>query len=101
MCSACFAQVNAAGEAPFSNLDWEEVHSDKLVTIYTAPVEGFRVKAFRAVSVYDATLQQMAATQPSTHGEFLALNGVGEKKLADYGDIFLEAIAGYYADSPA
>ena len=61
MCSACFAQVNAAGEAPFSNLDWEEVHSDKLVTIYTAPVEGFRVKAFRAVSVYDATLQQMVA----------------------------------------
>lgn len=40
----------------------------------------------------DATLRQMASTQPTTEAEFLSLSGVGAKKLESYGDVFLEAI---------
>jgi ATP-dependent DNA helicase RecQ len=37
----------------------------------------------------DATLQQMARFRPATEAEFLALSGVGPKKLQQYGDAFL------------
>ena len=41
----------------------------------------------------DRTLQLMAREYPTTDSEFLALSGVGERKLADYGSIFMGAIA--------
>jgi ATP-dependent DNA helicase RecQ len=41
----------------------------------------------------DATLLAMAAARPRTHAEFLAVSGVGPKKLASYGDAFLAALA--------
>jgi ATP-dependent DNA helicase RecQ len=44
----------------------------------------------------DAALTQMAILLPSTHVEFLEVNGVGEKKLEKYGDVFLKEIAGYH-----
>ena len=37
----------------------------------------------------DATLQQMARFKPQSDAEFLALGGVGPKKLVQYGDAFL------------
>jgi ATP-dependent DNA helicase RecQ len=37
----------------------------------------------------DATLQQMARFRPASEAEFLALSGVGPKKLLHYGDRFL------------
>ena len=40
----------------------------------------------------DATLQQMARFQPATDAEFLALSGVGPKKLQQYGNSFLELL---------
>ncbi len=40
----------------------------------------------------DATLQQMARFQPATEAEFLALSGVGPKKLQQYGNSFLELL---------
>jgi ATP-dependent DNA helicase RecQ len=41
----------------------------------------------------DRTLAQMAARKPRTPEEFRALKGVGEKKAADLGPLFLERIA--------
>ena len=41
----------------------------------------------------DATLKAMLAHRPATPAEFLALSGVGEKKLANYGETFLRVIA--------
>lgn len=43
----------------------------------------------------DAALTQMAILLPNTKSEFLQVNGVGEKKLDKYGDVFLKEIAGY------
>ena len=40
----------------------------------------------------DATLQQMARFQPATEAEFLALSGVGPKKLQQYGASFLDLL---------
>jgi ATP-dependent DNA helicase RecQ len=40
----------------------------------------------------DATLQQMARFQPATEAEFLALSGVGPKKLQQYGAAFLQVL---------
>lgn len=41
----------------------------------------------------DASLQEMALKRPKTAEEFLMINGVGQKKLENYGEAFLEAIA--------
>ena len=43
----------------------------------------------------DATLTQMAILLPSTPAEFLDINGVGDKKLVKYGDVFIKEIADY------
>jgi ATP-dependent DNA helicase RecQ len=40
----------------------------------------------------DTALREMAAQRPTTGDQLLEISGVGEKKLADFGDAFLEAI---------
>jgi ATP-dependent DNA helicase RecQ len=46
----------------------------------------------------DATLRDLARRRPSTTESMLEVNGVGQKKCADYGEQFLECIASYAAD---
>ena len=41
----------------------------------------------------DASLREMALMKPKDESEFRLVKGVGEKKLADYGEVFLERIA--------
>ena len=43
----------------------------------------------------DRTLRDMARLHPITDAQFLAVNGVGDSKLAKYGKRFMEAIAGF------
>ncbi|HSG11081.1 MAG TPA: DNA helicase RecQ [Gammaproteobacteria bacterium] len=43
----------------------------------------------------DAALTQMAILLPNSKTEFLQVNGVGEKKLDKYGEVFLKEIAAY------
>ena len=45
------------------------------------------------VIFHDSTLAAMAVARPTSREEFLALPGVGEQKLSNYGDIFLKEIA--------
>lgn len=47
----------------------------------------------------DATLRGMCRRRPSTMEELLEVSGIGEKKAADYGDAFLEAVAAYEASA--
>jgi ATP-dependent DNA helicase RecQ len=44
------------------------------------------------VIFHDKTLKEMASFKPSSHGEFLQINGVGERKAEKFGDAFLKAI---------
>ena len=43
----------------------------------------------------DRTLRDMARLRPITDAQFLAVNGVGDSKLAKYGKRFMEVIAGF------
>ena len=43
----------------------------------------------------DVALRQMAREYPSNEREFLQISGVGNKKLQEFGDVFLKAIAEY------
>ncbi len=45
----------------------------------------------------DRSLREMARDRPSTPGELTRIHGVGQKKLDDFGPIFLVTIAGYVA----
>jgi ATP-dependent DNA helicase RecQ len=40
----------------------------------------------------NATLREMATQQPLTRSQFIALSGVGDRKLSQYGDAFMEEI---------
>lgn len=43
----------------------------------------------------DKTLRELALYQPQTDTAFLQINGVGEKKLTQFGTVFMEAIKNY------
>lgn len=57
----------------------------------------------RSVPAYivfgDQSLRDMARKRPTTLAEFCHVSGVGEKKLADYGDAFVECIRQYEQDA--
>ena len=48
----------------------------------------------------DVSLRQMARHYPTTEGEFMRINGVGERKLADFGKTFMNSIAAYLRNNP-
>ena len=49
----------------------------------------------------DATLRHLASAKPTTPEEFLDVHGVGAKKLADFGEVFLGEIAEYGGNTAA
>lgn len=49
----------------------------------------------------DVTLQELAREQPSTMEEFRQIHGVGERKAAEYGAAFLQAIAEFASPAGA
>ena len=48
----------------------------------------------------DRSLRQMARRRPATAAEMLAIDGVGEKKLEEYGQLFLAAITAWQGSHP-
>jgi len=58
----------------------------------------------RAVPSYiifsDVALRQMARYYPQTPAEFARISGVGDKKLREYGQVFLGEIAGHLQTNP-
>lgn len=63
---------------------------EKLRRLRKALAEKFTVPPFVIFS--DASLVEMALHLPSNESEFLAINGVGQKKLESYGQEFLQVI---------
>ena len=49
----------------------------------------------------DRTLQDLAERRPRTHAELLDVHGVGQRKLEEYGDAFLDEIQGRDRRRPA
>jgi len=44
------------------------------------------------VVFHDATLREMASQKPTTLAAFATIPGVGQAKLARYGEVFMKAI---------
>ena len=53
------------------------------------------------VVFHDTTLRQMAARLPAGPAQLLRIQGVGERKAADYGEAFLDYIAQYVRETGA
>jgi ATP-dependent DNA helicase RecQ len=48
----------------------------------------------------DVALRQMARSYPRNEGEFMRISGVGERKLAEFGKVFLEEIGAFLQGHP-
>ena len=48
----------------------------------------------------DVALRQMARYYPASDGEFARISGVGEKKLREFGEVFLGEIAAHLQTNP-
>lgn len=51
----------AMAEVNFTALDWKKKVNENNLTIFTAEVPGYQIKAFKAVSTYEASMAQMVA----------------------------------------
>ncbi len=71
-------------------VEGEEALYRELKTLRKQLADARGVPAYVIFS--DATLQQMARFRPASPAEFLALSGVGPKKLQQYGDYFLRLL---------
>ena len=84
----------AASAAP---IDYDETLFEKLRAVRT------RLARERAVPPYvifgDRSLQEMSAYHPTTPNAFLRINGVGQKKLQDFGEQFLKVIQNYSSNA--
>jgi len=48
----------------------------------------------------DVSLRQMARYYPTNEGEFARISGVGERKLKDFGKVFMAAIEAHLRKNP-
>ena len=75
---------------------WEGVDRGLFETLRKLRADIAGKKKVPAYVVFgDAALRDMARTRPSTPRAFLEVNGVGEKKLQQYGQVMLAAIKDY------
>ena len=73
---------------------WEGVHRGLFESLRQLRRTVAEAKGVPAYIVFgDATLRDMARRRPSTLDSFRHVRGIGEKKLEDYGDQFVTAIA--------
>ncbi|MBX7201041.1 MAG: HRDC domain-containing protein [Rhodospirillaceae bacterium] len=71
----------------------EGADGDLLSKLKTLRLSLARARNVPAYVVFpDSTLIEMAAARPATLGELAGVNGVGPRKLAEYGPTFLRAI---------
>ena len=71
----------------------DEVLFDRLRTLRKKLADERDVPAYIIFS--DVSLRQMARSYPANEREFARISGVGEKKLREFGDIFLGEIAAH------
>jgi ATP-dependent DNA helicase RecQ len=75
---------------------WEGVHSGLFERLRQLRRELADARSVPAYIVFgDAALRDMARLRPSSIAQFLLVKGVGEKKLADYGQVFVDAVVEY------
>ncbi len=85
----------AASSVPDPAAPYDEALFEELRTLRKRLADERDVPAY--VIFPDATLRAMARDLPRNATELRAIAGVGDKKLVDYGDAFLAALAAYGA----
>jgi ATP-dependent DNA helicase RecQ len=87
------AAAKAKTSAPVADLDPESTEVfEKLRAWRAATAKEQGVPAY--VIFHDATLRQIAASKPASLAELSGISGVGESKLAKYGEPVLAALVG-------
>ncbi|MBC8002773.1 MAG: RecQ family ATP-dependent DNA helicase, partial [Opitutaceae bacterium] len=76
----------------------DEALFDKLRTLRKRLADERDVPAYIVFS--DVALRQMARQYPSNEREFTRISGVGDRKLAEFGQVFLSEIAAHLQVSP-
>jgi len=87
------SKVHRAGE-----IAGDEVLFDRLRRLRKQLADERNVPAYIVFS--DVALRQMARDYPESEREFARISGVGEKKLREFGDVFLAEIATYLQTNP-
>jgi ATP-dependent DNA helicase RecQ len=86
----------AAGEEK----SWEGVSRDLFDRLRSLRRELARARGVPAYVVFgDASLREMARVRPSTPEQMLEVKGVGDRKLAEYGEAFLIAIGAWQVEN--
>ena len=86
---------NTANKPSLDRLDHDAILFEKLRHLRKSLAQKAGIPPFMIFS--DASLVEMSAFLPENESQFLSINGVGQKKLASYGEIFLEAINAHQA----
>jgi len=81
-----------------AGFDYDETLFDRLRRLRKKIADERGVPAYIVFS--DVSLRQMARYYPTTPVDFARISGVGEKKLADFGQAFIEAIAKHLQKNP-
>jgi len=76
-----------------AGFDYDDVLFDELRGLRKQIADQRGMPAYIVFS--DVSLRQMARYYPTTETEFARISGVGEKKLEDFGRVFIELIASY------
>ena len=87
------SKVHRAGE-----IACDEVLFDRLRKLRKQLADERNVPAYIVFS--DVALRQMARDYPASEREFARISGVGEKKLREFGDVFLAEIATFLQSNP-
>src|SRR5947207_5863852 len=81
-----------------AGFDYDDVLFDELRGLRKQIADQRGMPAYIVFS--DVSLRQMARYYPTTETEFARISGVGEKKLSDFGRVFIELIASYLEKNP-
>jgi ATP-dependent DNA helicase RecQ len=80
----------------FDGESWEDVDRELFESLRALRRQLAEERGVPAYVLFsDATLRDMARLRPGSRAAFLDVRGVGERKLADLGDRFLEEISSY------
>jgi len=87
-------------ESKVSTASWEGVDRGLFEALRVLRRQKADERGIAAFIVFsDVTLRALAAKRPTTMTGFLSISGIGEKKAAEYGDDFLQAIADYCGEN--
>jgi ATP-dependent DNA helicase RecQ len=90
------AKESRAPSAAVSADSWDGVDRDLFDTLRQLRREEATQRAVPAYIVFgDATLRDMARLRPTSLEQLLEVRGVGQKKLADFGQQFVDCITNY------